>query len=154
MSQKHKDFNPVFRPESNFYPSRGAYFTINLLKIPNSICLTENNCTVNVEKSLSKFNKIFLLGGRYYVFPGNLLVGKAIVYDANTFKVLAFVKSNIDPNKIYINIKNYIYYKNSCLTLYISHELIKNKKVTEKLLSYSNLIKTVILTQEELDKLT
>lgn len=153
---KHDDFNVIF-PKYDVYVPGSTIYVDKFFSSANNI---NNNSSRNVY--ITKVNKTssdktltaFFTGTSKlaYLPKEELFITRGIILDSLTLNVVAQVV-NKHKKQYFIKIKDYHYYRNSCLALYIDKKYTADKKyskVMNYLLSLSKYIDTHIVSQDKL----
>jgi len=153
---KHDDFNVIF-PKYDVYVPGSTIYVDKFFSSANNI---NNNSSRNVY--ITKVNKTssdktltaFFTGTSKlaYLPKEELFVTRGLILDSLTLNVVAQVV-NKHKKQYFIKIKDYHYYRNSCLALYIDKKYTADKKyskVMNYLLSLSKYIDTHIVSQDKL----
>ena len=153
---KHDDFNVIF-PKYDVYVPGSTIYVDKFFSSANNI---NGNGSRNVyikkvnKTSSDKTLTAFFTGTSKltYLPKEELFITRGIILDSLTLNVVAQI-INKHKKQYFIKIKEYHYYRNSCLALYIDKKYTADKKyskVMNYLLSLSKYIDTHIVSQDKL----
>jgi hypothetical protein len=153
---KHDDFNVIF-PKYDAYVPGSTIYVDKFFSSANNI---NGNGSRNVYiKKVNKTSSDKTLTAFFtstpklaYLPKEELFVTRGLILDSLTLNVVAQVV-NKHKKQYFIKIKDYHYYRNSCLALYIDKKYTADKKyskVMNYLLSLSKYIDTHIVSQDKL----
>ena len=153
---KHDDFNVIF-PKYDVYVPGSTIYVDKFFSSANNINGngSRNAYITKVNKTSSdKTLTAFFTGTSKlaYLPKEELFITRGIILDSLTLNVVAQV-INKHKKQYFIKIKEYHYYRNSCLALYIDKKYTADKKyskVMNYLLSLSKYIDTHIVSQDKL----
>jgi hypothetical protein len=153
---KHDDFNVIF-PRYDAYVGGSTIYVDKFFNSANNI--NGNNTTsVYIMKSnktsTDKVLTAFFTGTSKlaYLPKEELFVTRGLILDSLTLNVVAQVV-NKHKKKYFIKVREYQYYRNSCLALYIDKKYTADKKyskIMNYLLSLSKYVDTHIVSQDKL----
>jgi len=153
---KHDDFNGIF-PRYDAYVGGSTIYVDKFFSSANNI--NGNNSTsvyimksnkTSTDKTLTAF---FTSTSKLAYLPKEeLFVTRGLILDSLTLNVVAQVV-NKHKKQYFIKIKEYHYYRNSCIALYIDKKYTADKKyskIMNYLLSLSKYVDTHIVSQDKL----
>jgi len=153
---KHDDFNVIF-PKYDAYVGGSTMYVDKFFDSANNI--NGNGSTsvyimkVNKTSSDKSLTTFFTSTPKLAYLPKEeLFVTRGIILDSLTLNVVAQV-INKHKKQYFIKIKDYHYYRNSCLALYIDKKYTADKKyskIMNYLLSLSKYVDTHIVSQDKL----
>lgn len=153
---KHDDFNVIF-PRYDAYVGGSTMYVDKFFNSANNINGNNGNNVyiMKVNKtSTDKTLTTFFTGNSKlaYLPKEDLFITKGIILDSLTLNVVAQVV-NKHKKQYFIKLREYQYYRNSCLALYIDKKYAADKKyskIMNYLLSLSKYIDTYIVSQDKL----
>jgi hypothetical protein len=155
---KHDDFNVIFLRYdlpvggSTIYVQDKFFDSANNIYGSNKgVYIMKSNKT-STDKTLTTF---FTSNSKIAYLPKeDLFITKGIIIDSLTLNVVAQVV-NKHKKQYFIKVREYQYYRNSCITLYIDKKYAADKKyskVMNYLLSLSKYVNTHIVSQDKLQQ--
>lgn len=153
---KHDDFNVIF-PKYDAYVGGSTIYVDKFFSSANNI--NGNNSTsayimkVNKTSTDKVLTTFFTTTAKVAYLPKeDLFITKGIIVDSLTLNVVAQVV-NKHKKQYFIKVREYHYYRNSCLALYIDKKYTADKKyskIMNYLLSLSKYVDTYIVSQDKL----
>ena len=153
---KHDDFNVIF-PKFDAYVGGSTMYLDKFFSSANNINDNNGNnvyiMKVNKTSTDKTLTTFFTSTPKLAYLPKeNLFITKGIILDSTTLNVVAQVV-NKHKKQYFIKIKEYHYYRNSCIALYIDKKYTADKKyskIMNYLLSLSKYVDTHIVSQDKL----
>jgi|694.fasta_scaffold54594_10 hypothetical protein len=153
---KHDDFNVIF-PRYDTYVSGSTIYIDKFFSSANNINGNNGTTIYLVKANKTSTDKVltafFTTTPKVAYLPKeDLFITKGIIVDSLTLNIVAQVV-NKHKKQYFIKLREYQYYRNSCLALYIDKKYVADKKyskIMNYLLSLSKYVDTYIVSQDKL----